>query len=417
MTVADLAPAPVRRRTPLVALLTANAVSVCGTTMTLLAIPWFVLDTTGSSAQTGLVAGLELIALVLSSVLGGPAVARLGVRGASVLSDLVAAAALLAVPLLHLTVGLAFWQLLVLVTILGLSRAPGETARSSAVPALAALARTPLERAASATDGVSRGAKMLGAPLAGVLVAVTGSAEVLMVDAATFLISALLIGLFVPSDRDPAAESRPGGPRAYLADLRTALTYLRTDRLIGAITLMLMATNLLDAAVYSVLLPRYAKDVLDSPVALGVLTGVFGGGAFLGTVLYGWFGHRLPRWPLYTLAFFAVGAPKQLILLAEPSLPVLILGFALIGVLCGAINPILAVVKYERVPERLRPIVFGVTGAGCMAGMPVGTVLAGLSVDGLGLSATLWLGAGCYLLASLTPLVFRVWRQMDHRIR
>ncbi|MGO1054781.1 MFS transporter [Crossiella sp. CA198] len=403
---------PVRRRLPLVALFAANGISVCGTMMTFLAIPWFVLETTGSSAQTGLVAAVELIAVVASSALGGPLIARFGMRGASVLSDLLAALAVLAIPVLHLTVGLALWQLVLLVAVLGLSRAPGETARASAVPDLAELGGTPLERAASAADGASRAAKMVGPLLAGVLIAVTGAAEVLFVDAATFGVSALLIGLFVPGDRT-GDTPRTRGARAYLADLRTGIGYLRRDRLIGAITLMLMVTNMMDAAVYSVLLPRYAKDVLDSSVALGVITGVFGGAALLGTLLYGWLGPRLPRWPIYTLAFLAVGAPKQLLLLTEPGLPALVAGMALIGLLCGAINPILSVVEYERIPEEQRPVVFGVTAAGCAAGMPVGTVLAGVSVDGLGLTTTMWLAGGLYLGATLCPLVFRVWRQMD----
>lgn len=126
MIVEDLAPAPVRRRAPLVALFAANGVSVCGTMMTFLAIPWFVLETTGSSTQTGLVAAVELIAVVASSALGGPMVARFGARGASVLSDLLAALAVLAIPVLHLTVGLALWQLVLLVAVLGISRAPGK---------------------------------------------------------------------------------------------------------------------------------------------------------------------------------------------------------------------------------------------------------------------------------------------------
>ncbi|WHT16814.1 MFS transporter [Crossiella sp. CA-258035] len=412
MIVEDLAPAPVRRRAPLVALFAANGVSVCGTMMTFLAIPWFVLETTGSSTQTGLVAAVELIAVVASSALGGPMVARFGARGASVLSDLLAALAVLAIPVLHLTVGLALWQLVLLVAVLGISRAPGETARSTVVPELAKLGGTPLERAASAADGASRAAKMVGPMLAGVLIAVTGAAEVLFVDAATFLVSALLVGLFVPGVHPDDVPAKRGA-RAYLADLRAGVGYLRKDRLIGAITLMLMVTNLMDAAVYSVLLPRYAKDVLGSSVALGVVTGVFGGAALVGTVLYGWLGPRLPRWPVYTLAFLAVGAPKQLLLIAEPGMFTLVAGFVAIGLLCGAINPILTVVEYERIPEAQRPVVFGVTAAGCAAGMPVGTVLAGLSVDHLGLATTMWLTGGLYLVATLCPLVFRVWRQMD----
>ncbi|MBP2472682.1 MFS family permease [Crossiella equi] len=400
-----------RRRAPLLAVFAANAISVCGTTMTFLAIPWFVLETTGSTVQTGLVAGVEFAAVVASSVLAGPAVARLGARRASVLSDLLAALAVAAIPLLHLTAGLAFWQLLALAVLLGLTRAPGDTARATVVPVLAALGGTPIERAASATDGVSRLARMFGAPLAGVLIAVTGAAEVLLVDAGTFLLSAALVALFVPAGG--GAASRGAGLRGYLADLRTGLSYLRRDRLIAGITLMLSLTNMFDIAFSSVLLPLYAKDVLDSSVALGLLSGIFGGGAALGTLVYAWLGPRLPRWPVFTAVFLLVGAPRLVVFALEPGLPVLLVTMAVGGVLCGAINPILAVVEYERVPEDLRPTVLGVGGAGSSAGMPLGALLAGFAAQALGLPATLLLLAALYLVITLCPLVFPVWRRMD----
>ena len=56
-----------------------------------------------------------------------------------------------------------------------------------------------LERGTSLFDGVSRAANMVGAPLAGVLIAVLGATNVLVLDAVTFLVSALLVLACVPS--------------------------------------------------------------------------------------------------------------------------------------------------------------------------------------------------------------------------
>ena len=53
------------RRTPLFGLLLADAISLCGTRVSMIAIPWLVLTTTGSAAQTGLVAFAELLPLVV----------------------------------------------------------------------------------------------------------------------------------------------------------------------------------------------------------------------------------------------------------------------------------------------------------------------------------------------------------------
>jgi predicted MFS family arabinose efflux permease len=358
--------------------------------------------------RTGLVLGVEVGGTVVTSVLAGPVIDRLGHKRSSVLSDVLATVAVVAIPVLHLTVGLPFWVLLGLTATLGLSRAPGETARVALLPRLIELAGTTPHRAMSAYEGVSRTAKALGAPLAGVLIAVSGAPSLLLVDGATFLISAALVWIFVvdrSGDRPPA--------RSYLGELRTGFRYLRRDRLIGALVLMVTLTNALDMATLAVLYPMYAKDVLHSSVALGLMSGVFAGGAVLGNTLYGWIGHRLSNWATYAIAFLVVGSPRYFLLAAEPTLPV-ILGFMLvIGVFCGAVNPVISVVLFGRVPEGLRAKVLGLIAGGVSAVAPLGAVLGGVAVAAFGLTATLLLVGALYLLMTLCPLVFRTWREMD----
>ncbi|MGZ6825626.1 MAG: MFS transporter [Mycobacteriales bacterium] len=395
-------------RRPLRALLLADAVSVTGTAMTLLAVPWFVLQTTGSAARTGVVAACETVPLVAASALGGPLVDRLGGRRAAVASDLLSAVGTALVPLLHATTGLSFWQLCLLVGVTGFVRAPGGTARSVLLPGLAARGGTPLERATSAYDGVSRGARMVGAPLAGVLIAVLGAAPVLLVDAGTFLVSAALVRSLVP-----AVAGAPQAGGSYVGQLWEGLAALRADRLMRAVVAMVMVTNLVDAAWGGVLAPVYARQVLGSSVALGLLFGAFGLGALTGTTFYGALGPRLPRWPVFTVAFLLVGAPRYLLLGAQVPLPLLLAASAAVGVASGAINPVLAAVAYERVPEALRSRVLGVMSAGLLAGMPLGTALAGLAVAHSGLRTTALTAGAVYLLATLAPVVLPVWREMD----
>ncbi|CRK56445.1 FIG01126565: hypothetical protein [Alloactinosynnema sp. L-07] len=395
-------------RVPLVALLGANALSVCGTTMTFLAVPWFVLQTTGSPARTGLVAGVEVAGAVIAALLGGPVIDRMGRRRSSVVSDLAAAAVVAAIPVLFAVGGLPFGVLLVLAAALGLTRAPGETARWAMMASLITSSGVSAERASSAYDGVSRGARMVGAPLAGVLIAVLGPQQVLLVDAGTFLVSALIIGLLVPEVG--TAEESEGG---YRERMRRGFAYLRGDRLMLAIMVMVMVTNLLDAALSSVLIPVYANDILHSSVALGLIVGVFGGCAMAGTMLYAWVGLRLPRRITYTVAFLLVGAPRYFVMAAEPGLAVILVTMAVSGLLCGAINPILGVVEYERVPDDVRPMVLGVISAAVLVGAPIGAVAAGLAVEVVGLGPTLVVAGVAYLAATVCPAVFPVWREMD----
>ena len=110
------------RRTPLVGWLTAEAVSLTGTRMSMVALPFLVLTTTGSATRTGLVALAEALPMVVLKVLGGPVIDRLGARRVGICCDLGSVVAVGAVPALHLAGLLAFPVLLALVAVAGALR-------------------------------------------------------------------------------------------------------------------------------------------------------------------------------------------------------------------------------------------------------------------------------------------------------
>src|SRR3954451_2187453 len=117
-----------RNRIPLIALLTANIVSTVGNLFTSIAVPWFVLQTTGSPVKTGITGAVTALSFV-ASFFGGTLVDRIGFKRVAVGSDLASGIAVALVPLLYHTIGLAFWQLLVLVFLRALCSTPGETGR------------------------------------------------------------------------------------------------------------------------------------------------------------------------------------------------------------------------------------------------------------------------------------------------
>ncbi|HEX6470919.1 MAG TPA: MFS transporter [Streptosporangiaceae bacterium] len=401
-------------------LLAGEAVSITGTTMTTVAIPWFVLATTGSAERAGLAAFASLLPLVISAFFGGAIVDRVGHRRSSVLCDLAGGLLAATVPVLFGTVGLGFAPLLALLFGRWLLAAPGETARRALVPALAVAGGVRMERATAGFDAVSRGARMAGAPLAGVLIAVFGGTRlgpvaVLYADAATFAVSAALIGVGVPRPPGHVAAGQDAGPvgGGYLARLKEGLAFLWREPVLRAITLMVLATNTLDAAWNQVLLPLYARDSLGDPRALGLLMGLPGAGAMVGALVYGAVGARLPRWRTYAVCFLAAGVPRGFVFAAGAAFPLLVGTQAVCGLLAGALNPLIGVVEFERIPARLRARVMGAGDAGAFAGMPVGGLLAGALAGAAGLTASLLVFGLLYLTVCLAPFVGKVWRQLD----
>lgn len=256
---------------------------------------------------------------------------------------------------------------------------------------------------------------MLGAAVVGVLIAAFGAETVLLLDAATFGASALLVTAFLRgiAAAEPQRAAGKVSFAAYRAELAEGWAFLRRTPLLLGITLMVMMTNGLDQGWSSVLLPVHGREALGGPAALGLMISLFGGFALLGALLYGAWGERFPRRAVFAAAFLITGAPRYVTAAVTDTPLPLALTMALSGLGAGMLNPVLTTVIYEHVPEELRTRVSGVTTAGCELTMPLGGLAAGLLVDGFGVSKALLLFGGTYLLTTLSPLVFPAWRGMD----
>jgi MFS family permease len=211
------------RRAPLLALYVADSISLVGNVVAQLAIPWFVLVETGSPTLTGLAVFFNFLPVVLAGFFGGVIVDRLGFRTTSVVADLASAGAVVAIPLLHSTVGIELWQLMALVFVGALLDAPGATARLAMFPDLVELAGVGTERANGIRSAIQQGSYLIGAPIGGLLVAEIGATSTLWLDAGSFLVSAGLVGKFIPRPVRPLETEAPG---RYLAELADGLRFI-----------------------------------------------------------------------------------------------------------------------------------------------------------------------------------------------
>lgn len=396
------------RRAPLYALFVADAISLVGNVVAQLAIPWYVLITTGSPTLTGLAVFFNFLPVVLAGVFGGVIVDRLGFRTTSVIADLASAGAVAAIPALNATVGIELWQLMSLVFLGALLDAPGTTARAALFPDVVELAGVRMERAAGIRGGIQRGSLLVGAPIGGLLVAELGATTALWLNAASFLVSAALVATIVPAaTRDATAEA----PRRFFADLAEGMRFIWNHRLVRAVVGTVLITNFLDAP-FAVVMPVYAREAFGSAVDLGLMLGVFGGAALVGSLVFSLIGHRLPR-RLTFVSCFVVWAADYLVLATLPSLPVTLVALGIGGLAVGPLNPLLGTLSYEIVPAELRGRVFGAITSGAWAAIPAGILLGGVLVEAVGVAAT-FAGIGvCYLAVTAFGFFNPAFRDMD----
>lgn len=396
---------------PLIALLTANAISMIGNVLAIIALPWFVLQTTGSAIQTGITAFFTIIPTVIATFFGGAFVDRLGFKRMSVSADIICGIAIALIPLCFYSHLLQFWLLLALVFLGNLLDAPGSTAREALVPDLATQAGVTLERATSATQAIERGARLFGAPLAGLLITLVDANSVLLIDAVTFFASAVIVACCIPSTH---AKSTEQSSKHYFSDLKQGFQFIRSDRLILAIFLTVMITNCFDAPVFGIIYPVYAKQFFGNAFDLGLLIAVGGGGAFVGAIIFGAINARLPRKALFIGGFIITSS--RYLLLAFVHVPWIIVGSSFIsGLAAGPINPVISTIVFERIPESIRGRVLGTLGGVAFVAMPLGALLGTFSVAHFGVVSTL-IGLGaCYLLFSLSMLFNPALSEMDKR--
>ncbi|MCY1649701.1 MFS transporter [[Kitasatospora] papulosa] len=402
---------------PLGGVLAAMAVSLTGTRISVVAVPWFVLVTTGSATQTGLVAFCEMTPYVVVKAFTGPLVDRIGPRVVSWTTDLASASAAVAVPLLHSLDLLSFPLLLVLVALIGAARGPGDLAKEVMVPEAAERGGVPLERATGLSGVTDRLASTVGLAAGGSLVALLGPLTALAVDAGLFVLGSAIIGLALPRGMGHAAEEPPSPAErsepGYWQRFGEGFTFLRGEPLLLTVIVMVGITNLLDAAISSVLVPVWVKESGNGPAAIGLMGSVMGAAGVGGSLIAATVAHRLRRRTVVLTGFLLAGAPRFLILALDAPLGVVLAVFAVSGFGAGFVNPVLGAVLVERVPRRMLGRVNALGDSLAWAGIPLGGLLAGAAVTAVGLGPVLLACGAAYVLTTNLAGLRPEWRQID----
>ena len=341
-----------RNNLPIYSLFTANAISLVGNVLSAIAIPWFVLQTTGSATKTGITGFFNILPVVLAGFFGGTLVDRLGYKRTSIIADIASGVTSALIPILYYTIGLQFWQLMILVFLGALLDTPGSTARSALVPELAEMAQMPIERATSLIHIIERGSRLIGAPLSGLLIAWIGTENVLWLDAASFFISAGIIAVTIKAHQ-PLPHEADEHKGKYFAELREGLQFIFDDKLMLSMVVMIMLTNLLDAVFSGVVQPVFVKQVYGQVLDLGLLIAANGAGAVIGALIFSAIGSRLPRHTIFVFGFVLTSL-RFFLYATYPPISIALIFVVIASMGAGPLNPIIGAVEYERVPKNMR---------------------------------------------------------------
>jgi len=387
-------------RRPFIAYAAAEAFSLGGTRLSMIAIPWLVLTSTGSPTMTGTVAMAEMLPYVISKFLSGPIVDRIGTKPIAVGADLTSVLAITTIPVLHQVGDLRIAYLFPVVAIMGTLRGPSDAAKGVLPPRVAEWAGVPMERVTGVQGAIERLASSAGAAGAGGLVALFGPAMSLAINAGTFAVSAMIIAFGIPSTLKGDDHQTAG----YLADLKEGAHFVRADSVLLGLAIMIAITNLLDQGFTAVMLPVWARNTGHGAGGVGLVLAIFAGFSIVGALIAAARGEHLPRLLMYTVCFMIGGLPRFVIFAIATPLPVIMIVCAAGGFASGFINPIISAVMFERIPRTLTGRVTSLVGASAWSLIPFGGLLGGVLISGLGLPPAMLAIGAAYLVATLSPV-------------
>jgi predicted MFS family arabinose efflux permease len=388
------------KKTAVSALVAAEIVSVLGTRMTYLALPWFVLVTTGSPGKMTLVLAAEIAPMAILGIPSGSLVQQLGSRTTMLIADFARAPILLSIPVLHAADVLSFPLLLGLVALLGCFMAPYFASQRTILPELVGEDERTMSQANSMIEGGAAFAALVGPALAGLLIPFIGAPNVLYVDAATYLIAFLLVLTFVPRRKPVEAGVRSG--------VLAGLQFLFRDRLLGPLAAAVIGTGFLGAGM-SAGLPVYAYDQFDGSARIaGLFYAALGAGALVGSLVAVVAVRRVAPLRLAGFAVLAFAVPLW-VLPFLPPWPVVFLALFTATLFTPLVNgPIIAALT-ARTPEALRPKVITAVIAVNTLAAPLGFLAAGQVLEHWGVVPlfTIVVGGMTWMAIVLATIVLR----------
>lgn len=354
----------------LLALLASETISVTGSQMTWVALPWFVLTTTHSPGKMTLVLLSESLGLILFGLPGGTLLEKLGPRRTMILADGIRAPLTIVIPVLYWSGALSFVLLLGLVFAIGALSTPYFAAQRSIVPELVGEDEVMVGKANVFLQSAQRVTMLLGPATAGVLIALLNAPSVIVIDAATYVVSMLIVAAFVWPRKSVPVEHEERG--RFFDGIR----YVVRDPLLRGWMVAFVVGDAAWMAFFAAVPVLVVSDYGSNPRIVGWIFASFGVGAVLGnTAAWRLQDRREGLWIIATLVY---GQALPLWGLVFHISAVAVMGVLFVsGIFNGLVNPSIHALLTLSSPPAIRARVMSALATVFMLSTPLGLAFAG----------------------------------------
>ncbi|WP_433869247.1 MFS transporter [Saccharopolyspora sp. CA-218241] len=354
-----------------------HLLSLLGNGIASVALPLIVLQTTGSALGMSALATATAVPSVVVGLLSGVIIDRINRRTASVVSDVISAVAIAALPLVDVVWGLDLVWFIVLGILGAFGDVPGMTAREVLAPMVARHTGLDLERVVGVRQTLTSVALVIGPAAAGVLLAAVDAMTVLWITAATSALAAVLTRLL--PRRLGEVDAGVAVRRPLGRELLDGLLVVGRSPFLLATTVLVLGLAVALGGLQGLVMPVYFDDIAR-PELLGLVLTALAAGMLVGATIYGGVG---ARWPAraWLWAGFAATTVGFVLMASLYSPAVVFAGAAVLGIGNASVGAVTGVLQVQHTPARLLGRVLSVKTALLTVAAPAGIALAGVLAE------------------------------------
>ena len=363
-----------------------------------IAIPWLVLEITGSSANAGVVLGVSGFSVIFTAPIIGGLIAVLGARPVSIWADIISAASVLLFPIVGTLFGLNLASLLIIAIAGALFDPAGATARKSLIQAVAERDGLSLTKFNGTYEAAATIGTVIGPTGAALAISFVGINTTFYLIAIVFVLASCL-AFFIPVVTSHIRTKESFSVGNVFRETRIGMNALWRDKpllsLVGLYTLL----TAIYMPVESIVLSRYFRD-LNEPRTLGFVLSAMSVGIVIGALQF----HRAIRTfspgNLVIISMTLIGAVVCAMAFLPNAIIFIGLGLAL-GLAFGPVSPMSNYLVQKRMPQHLHGPVFGTQFSLMYLATPAGTLALGLIVQSVSIAPLLFVIGALFICVTL----------------
>jgi MFS family permease len=383
------------RHPDFVKLWSAETISQFGTQVTLLALPIIAATTLNVTPfEFALLGTIEFLPFILLSLPAGVWVDRLRRRPILIAGDLVRAAALTSIPIAFALDALTIWQLYIVGFVNGCATVFFDVAYQSYLPSL--VERDQIIDGNSKLQTSQSAAQITGPGVAGVLIGLLTAPFAIVLDALSFVGSALFMFAIRRHEAAPEPRLNDQGDRPSMrSEITAGLRYVGQHPLLRSIAATTGLSNFFSNVVYSILILYLVRELAFTPEVLGLAFSLGSVGFLVGALTANRVAARLGVGPTIVGSGLAFGPAALLVAIAPPNLALpFVAASVFFAGLGGAIYNINQVSLRQAItPERMQGRMNATMRFIVWGTIPIGSILGGFLGGVIGLHETIWIGA------------------------